>query len=35
MDEKGAIVVLPFFLIGVTSHLTVILLTRDKFEHNG
>ena len=35
MDENGASVVLPFFLRGVTLHLTVILMTRDKFEHHG
>ena len=35
MDENGASVVLPFFLRGVTSHLNVMLLTRDKFEHHG
>ena len=35
MDENGAIVVLPYFLSGVTSHLTVMPLTRDEFEHHG
>ena len=35
MDENGASVVLPFFLRGVTSHLTVMPLTRDEFEHHG
>ena len=35
MDENGASVVLTFFLRGVTLHLTVMLLTRDKFEHHG
>ena len=35
MDENGASVVLPFFLIGVTSHLTVMPLTHDEFEHHG
>ena len=35
MDENGASVVLSFFLTGVTSHLTVMLLTRDEFKHHG
>ena len=35
MDENGASVVLPFFLRGVTSYLTVMPLTRDEFEHHG
>ena len=35
MDDNGASVVLPFFLRGVTSHLTVMPLTRDEFEQNG
>ena len=35
MDENGASVVLPFFLRGVTSHPTVMPLTRDDFEHHG
>ena len=35
MDENGASVVLTFFLRGVTSHLNVMPLTRDKFEHHG
>ena len=35
MDENGASVVLPFFLRGVTLHLTVIPLNRSKFEHDG
>ena len=35
MDENGASVVLTFFLRGVTSHLTVMPLTREKFENNG
>ena len=35
MDENGASVVLPFFLRGVTLHLTAMPLTRDKFEHHG
>ena len=29
MDENGAIVLLPFFLRGVTSNLTVITLTHE------
>ena len=33
MDANGASVVLPFFLRVVTSHLNVLPLTRDKFEH--
>ena len=35
MYENGASVVLPFFWRGVTSHLTVMPLTRDEFEHHG
>ena len=35
MDENGASFVLPFLLRGVTSHLTVMPLTRDEFEHHG
>ena len=35
MDENGASVVLSFFLRGVTSHLTFMPLTCDKFEHHG
>ena len=35
MDEYGASVVLPLFLRGVTSHLNVLPLTRNKFEHHG
>ena len=35
MYENGANVILPFFLRGVISHLTVMLLTRDEFEHHG
>ena len=35
MDDNVASVVLPFFLRGVTSHLTVMPLTRDEFEHHG
>ena len=35
MDENGASVVLPFFLRGVTSHLTVVPLTRNEFEKHG
>ena len=35
MNENGASVVLPFFLRGVPSHLTVMPLTRDKFEYHG
>ena len=35
MDENSASFVLPFFLRGVTSHLTVMPLTRDEFEHHG
>ena len=35
IDENGASVVLPFFLRGVTSHLTAMPLTRDEFEHHG
>ena len=35
MDENGSSVVLPFFLRGVTSHLTVMPLTREAFEHHG
>ena len=34
-DDNGASVVLPFFLRGVTLHLTVMPLTRDEFEHHG
>ena len=34
MDENGASVVLPFFLRGVTPHINVLPLTRDKFEHH-
>ena len=35
MGENGASVVLPFFLIRVTLHLTFMPLTRGKFEHRG
>ena len=35
MDENSASVVLPSFLRGVTSHLTVMPLNRDEFEHHG
>ena len=35
IEENGASVVLPFLLRGVTSYLTVMPLTRDKFEHHG
>ena len=35
MDENGASVVLPFFLIRVTSHLNFMPLTHDEFEHHG
>ena len=35
MDENGASVVLPFFLRGVTLHLNVLPLTRNKFDHHG
>ena len=35
MDENGASVVLPFFLRGVTSHLTIIPMTCNEFEHHG
>ena len=35
LDENGASVVLPFFLRGFTSHLNVLPLTRDEFEHHG
>ena len=35
MDENGASFVLPFLLKGVTSHLTVMPLTRYEFEHHG
>ena len=35
MYENGASVFLPFFLRGVTSHLLVMPLTRDEFEHHG
>ena len=35
MDENGASFVLLFFLILVTSHLTVMPLTRNEFEHHG
>ena len=35
MDDNGASVVLPFFLRGVTLHLTSMPLTRDEFEHHG
>ena len=35
MDENGASVVQHFFLRGVTSHITVMMLTRDEFEHHG
>ena len=35
MDENGASAVLPLFLRGVTSHLTGMPLTRNKFEHHG
>ena len=35
MDENGASVVLTFFLRGFTSHLTIMPLTHDEFEHHG
>ena len=35
MDENGASVVLPFYLRGGTSHLTIMPLTHDEFEHHG
>ena len=35
MDENAASVVLPLFFGGVTSHLNVLLLTCDEFEHHG
>ena len=35
MDENGASIVLPFFLREVTSHLNVLPLTHDEFEHHG
>ena len=35
INENGESVVLSFFLRGITSHLTVMPLSIDKFEHHG
>ena len=35
IDKNGASTTLPFFLRGVTSHLNILPLTRDEFEHHG